>query len=197
MSTTTTLDDAGQPTAGLGPAVGAAPAHLSSPAPAPAPAPQGHAPSTVKGDYSHFKVVPARYRARAVGTAFAAVVIALVLYSVFTNPRWGWGVFGEWFFAEPVLMGLARTLLLTALGALFGFTLGTALALARVSRSPLLAGLSWTFIWIFRSIPVIVLLLIINNLGYLYETISVGVPFTGWTFFRTPPRSSSALLRQH
>ena len=30
----------------------------------------------MKGDYSHYKVVPARYRARAVGTAFAAVVIA-------------------------------------------------------------------------------------------------------------------------
>jgi polar amino acid transport system permease protein len=67
-----------------------------------------------------------------------------VLHSVFTNPRWGWGVFAEWFFAEPVLAGLGRTLLLTALGALFGFMLGTGLALARVSRSPLLASLSWT-----------------------------------------------------
>ena len=170
MSTTTTLD-----------------AHALPAVPAPAATPPSvpKAPAA-KGDYSHYKVVPARYRARAVGTAFAATVIALVLYSVFTNPRWGWGVFGEYFFSEPVLVGLGRTLLLTALGALFGFTLGTALALARVSRSPLLAGLSWTFIWIFRSIPVIVLLLIINNLGYLYETLSVGVPFTDWTFFSYP-----------
>jgi polar amino acid transport system permease protein len=148
------------------------------------PAPQRAAPA--KGDYSHFRVVPAKYPARTVGTVFAVLVIGIVLHSVLTNPRWGWNVFAEWFFAEPVLAGLGRTLLLTALGAVFGFVLGTGLALARVSRSPLLARLSWVFTWIFRSVPVIVLLLIINNLGYLYETVSLGVPFTELTFFSYP-----------
>ncbi|MFB9952381.1 amino acid ABC transporter permease/ATP-binding protein [Rhizobium puerariae] len=136
-----------------------------------------------KGDYSHYRIVPARYPARTVGTVFALLVIAAALHSIFGNPRWGWDVFAEWFFAEPVLVGLGRTLLLTFLGALFGFLLGTGLALARVSRSPLLAGVSWVYIWIFRSIPLIVLLLILNNLGYLYETITVGVPYTGINFF--------------
>ncbi|MBV7543623.1 amino acid ABC transporter permease/ATP-binding protein [Acidovorax sp. sic0104] len=180
MSTTTILDAAGGLPRGPVHPAAAVGSHASSASPAtPSSAP-------AKGDFSHYRVVPARHRARAVGTVFAAVVIALVLYSVLANPRWGWSIFGEYFFSEPVLVGLGRTLLLTALGALFGFTLGTALALARVSRSPLLAGLSWAFIWIFRSIPVIVLLLIINNLGYLYETVSLGVPFTGWTFFSYP-----------
>ena len=91
-------------------------------------------------------------------------------------------MFAQWFFAEPVLSGLGRTLLLTALGALFGFALATPLALARVSRSPLLAGCAWAFIWLFRSIPLIVLLLMLNNLGYLYETIWIGVPFTHFAF---------------
>ncbi len=134
-------------------------------------------------DYSHYRIVPARYPARTLGAAFSLLVIAAVLYSVLTNPRWGWGVFAEWFFSEPILVGLGRTLLLTALGALFGLTLGTLLALARVSRSPLLSGLSFTYVWLFRSIPVLVLLLLINNLGYLYETIALGVPFTGWTLY--------------
>src|SRR5690606_33542220 len=86
----------------------------------------------------HLKVVPVRHRARTIGTVAAVVVLALILQSVLGNPRWGWGIFAEWFFSEPVLAGLGRTLLLTALGALFGFTLGTLLALARVSSSPLL-----------------------------------------------------------
>jgi polar amino acid transport system permease protein len=43
--------------------------------------------------------------------------------------------------------------------------------------------LSWGFVWLFRSIPLIVLLLILNNLGYLYETIWIGVPFTQITLF--------------
>jgi polar amino acid transport system permease protein len=147
-------------------------------------APQQAAPA--KGDYSHFRVVPAKYPARTAGTVFAVLLIGIVLHSVLTNPRWGWNVFAEWFFAEPVLAGLGRTLLLTALGAVFGFVLGTGLALARVSRSPLLARLSWVFTWLFRSVPIIVLLLIINNLGYLYETVALGIPGTDITFFSYP-----------
>jgi polar amino acid transport system permease protein len=141
-----------------------------------------HAGHAIGGDndrqYAHYRVVPARHHARTAGTVLAIVLIGLVLNSVLGNPRWGWGVFTQWFFAEPVLEGLARTLVLTALGALFGFALATPLALARVSRSPLLAGCAWAFIWLFRSIPPIVLLLLLNNLGYLYETIWIGVPFT-------------------
>jgi len=161
-----------------------------SPSPVRAPQPQRVAPAPTpapaNGDYSHFRVVPAKYPARTAGTIFAVAVIGIVLHSTLTNPRWGWGVFAEWFFAQPVLEGLGRTLLLTALGALLGFFFGTGLALARVSRSPLLARLSWVFTWIFRSIPVIVLLLIINNLGYLYETVALGIPGTDVTFFSYP-----------
>lgn len=142
--------------------------------------------ATAKNDFSRYRVVPARYPARIAGTAIAGILIAAVLNSVLGNPRWGWPVFAEWFFAEPVLLGLGRTLLLTALGGVMGFALGTAIALARVSRSPLLAGIAWTFNWVFRSIPLIVLLLILNNLGYLYETVWLGVPFTGVTFFSAP-----------
>ncbi|MBV8500310.1 MAG: amino acid ABC transporter permease/ATP-binding protein [Paucibacter sp.] len=141
-----------------------------------------HAPT----DYSRLRVVPARYPWRTAGTVFAILVIGVVLHSVLTNERWGWSVFAQYFFDEAVLAGLARTLLLTALGAALGFSLGTLLALARVSRSPLLSGLSFGYVWLFRSIPPIVLLLLINNLGYLYETITLGVPLTGWTWFSYP-----------
>ncbi len=137
----------------------------------------------VKDGYAHFRVVPARYPLRTAGTVLSVLIIAAILHSVFGNPRWGWNVFAEWFFAEPVLVGLGRTLLLTVLGAFLGFVLGTVLALARVSGSPLLVAISWTYIWIFRSIPLIVLLLILNNLGYLYETVTIGVPYTGINFF--------------
>ena len=132
---------------------------------------------------AHYRIVPAKYPARIVGTVLSLIVIFAILNSVLSNPRWGWDVFAEWFLAEPVLAGLGRTLLLTALCATFGFLLGTGLALARVSGSPLLASLSWGYVWLLRSIPLIVLLLFLNNLGYLYETITLGVPFTDISFF--------------
>ena len=137
-------------------------------------------------DFSRYRIVPARYPGRTVGTVFAAVVIFAIVNSVLSNPRWGWDVFAEWFFAEPVLVGLCRTLFLTLLGTVFGFLFGTLLALARVSGSPLLASLSWGYVWLFRSIPLIVLLLILNNLGYLYETIKIGIPFTDTVFLDYP-----------
>jgi len=129
--------------------------------------------------YENYRIVPARYPLRIAGTVFAVIVIALVLFSVFSNEKWGWPVFAEWFFSEPVLAGLGRTLLLTALATVSGCILGTLLALARVSKSPLLAALSWCYIWLLRSAPLIVLLLILNNLGYLYESIKIANPLNG------------------
>ncbi|MBJ9623090.1 amino acid ABC transporter permease/ATP-binding protein [Burkholderia multivorans] len=132
------------------------------------------------------RIVPARHRSSLAGTVLALALIALALHSILTNPQWGWPVFAEWFLSPPVLSGLARTLVLTLLGAVFGFALGALVAFARLSRSRLLSASAWTFVWLFRSIPLIVLLLILNNLGYLYEHVRLGVPFTDIVWFDTP-----------
>jgi polar amino acid transport system permease protein len=137
-------------------------------------------------DYSRHRVVGARHPGRTAGSLAAAVVVIAVLHSILTNERWEWSVFAEWFFAEPVMDGLGRTILLTAAGSALGFLLGTGLALARVSKSPLLSGLAWGYIWLLRSIPLIVLLLILFNLGYLYETVRLGIPFTDIVFGEYP-----------
>jgi polar amino acid transport system permease protein len=132
------------------------------------------------------RVVPARHPLQLVGTLLALVLVLAALQSILGNERWGWGTFAQWFFARPVLEGLGRTLWLTALGTVLGFALGTLLALARVSGSPLLAAVSWGYVWLFRSIPLLVLLLLLNNLGYLYGTIHLGVPFTDLQLFSYP-----------
>ncbi|GLQ09878.1 hypothetical protein GCM10007913_18100 [Devosia yakushimensis] len=45
-----------------------------------------------------YKIVPARHPWRLVGSIVAAALIAITLNSILTNPRWGWGVFVEFFF---------------------------------------------------------------------------------------------------
>ncbi|WP_322036475.1 amino acid ABC transporter permease/ATP-binding protein [Burkholderia cepacia] len=135
---------------------------------------------------TRFRIVPARHRSRTAGTVLAVALIAIVLHSILGNPQWGWPVFAEWFLSPPVLSGLARTLVLTLLGAVFGFVLGAFVALARLSRSRLLSASAWAFVWLFRSIPLIVLLLILNNLGYLYEHVRLAVPFTNIVWFDMP-----------
>ncbi|WP_416424229.1 amino acid ABC transporter permease [Pseudomonas sp. App30] len=123
-------------------------------------------------------IVPARHPWRWVGSAFAALVLVGIVHSLATNPRWEWGVFAEYFLAPAVLKGLGKTLALTVLAALLSTVLGTGLALARLSRSPLLAALAWAYIWVFRSLPALLVLIILYNFAYLYEYLWLGVPFT-------------------
>ncbi|WP_163021055.1 amino acid ABC transporter permease, partial [Pseudomonas viridiflava] len=131
-------------------------------------------PETIKA----LRVVPSRHPWRWAGSIFAAMVLLAIGHSLASNPRWEWGVFGQWFFSPSVLRGLAQTLLLTLLSTVFSILLGTGLALARLSGSPLLAALAWGYIWFFRSMPALLVLIILYNFAYLYDHIVIGVPFT-------------------
>lgn len=123
------------------------------------------------------RVVPARHPARWVATAVVAVLLAMVVSSLLTNPRWEWDVVAQYLTWPSVLEGLWGTVRLTAAAAVVGFGLGTVLALMRLSRSPLLQSVAWAYTWVFRSVPLILQLLLWYNLAYLYPTLSLGVPF--------------------
>lgn len=128
--------------------------------------------------HQHLQVVPARYPARTVGALVALFILAAVIQSVAFNPRWEWPVFARWFFDPAILHGLGQTLLLTLFGTLFSLIFGGLLALARLSSSWLLRALAWGYIWLFRSLPLLVVLIVLYNFSYLYETLSFGIPFT-------------------
>jgi len=133
------------------------------------------------------KVVPARYPLRTAGALVALFVLAAVIQSVAFNPRWEWSVFARWFFDPVILEGLGQTLLLTLIGTVLSVILGGMLALARLSSSWLLNSLAWSYIWLFRSLPLIVVLIILYNFSYLYDTLSLGIPFTqiAWGKYET------------
>ncbi|MFK8475939.1 amino acid ABC transporter permease [Enterobacter kobei] len=133
------------------------------------------------------KVVPARYPLRTVGAVVALFILAVVIQSVAFNPRWEWAVFARWFFDPVILAGVGQTLLLTLIGTALSVVIGGLLALARLSSSWLLSSLAWGYIWLFRSLPLIVVLIILYNFSYLYDTLSIGVPFTRitWGSFET------------
>ncbi|WP_337038833.1 MULTISPECIES: amino acid ABC transporter permease [Pseudescherichia] len=133
------------------------------------------------------KVIPARYPLRTVGAFVALFVLAIVVQSVAFNPRWEWHVFARWFFDPTILYGVGQTLLLTLLGTVLSVLIGGLLALARLSSSWLLSSLAWGYIWLFRSLPLIVVLIILYNFSYLYDTLTIGIPFTAisWGQFET------------
>ena len=110
-------------------------------------------------------------------TVVITVLLAMFVHGLVTNPQWDWAVFFDYFTAPSILKALQTTLWLTLWGTVLGFGLGTVLAAMRLSQSPLLQSVSWTYIWLFRSVPLIVNLLFWYNLAYLYPSLSIGIPF--------------------
>jgi polar amino acid transport system permease protein len=107
---------------------------------------------------------------------WAAAVVVLVLLgfaadSVLRNDAFQWGVVADHFTSTAVLRGLWLTLWLTAVVMVLGFALGTLLAAARLSANPVLRAVSWGYVWLFRSIPILVQLLLWFNIGALYPQI--------------------------
>ncbi|RVU25144.1 amino acid ABC transporter permease [Streptomyces antnestii] len=104
----------------------------------------------------------------------AAVVLALLAIaanSVIRNKAFQWDVVADYFTSASILRGLGLTLWLTALVMALGFALGTLLAVMRLSANPVLRTVSWGYVWLFRSMPILVQLLFWFNIGALYPHI--------------------------
>ncbi|MFE2725275.1 amino acid ABC transporter permease [Kitasatospora sp. NPDC059327] len=123
------------------------------------------------------RLVARRRPGQWVSAAVALSLFAMVVNSVIRNKAFQWDVVADWFTATSVLNGLTLTLWLTAVTLGLGFVLGTVLATMRLSTNPVLRTLSWVYIWIFRSTPALVQLLLFFNIGALYPTLGLGIPF--------------------
>ncbi|WP_082526293.1 amino acid ABC transporter permease [Kitasatospora sp. MBT63] len=141
-------------------------------------------PSASTGDPASLPVVPARHPWRWLAGAAAVVVVAQFLHGLATNPGWDWPTFRAYLATDSILRAVGTTLQLTCYGTVLGFALGAVIAALRLSRSPILQTIAWTYIWAFRSIPLIVQLVFWFNLSYLYKRLGLGVPFgpTVWEF---------------
>lgn len=123
------------------------------------------------------RMIPKRHYVRWVISAVIGVYLIAMVHSFITNERFSWSIVGEYLFNPAVLAGLGNTLLLTVISMTFGLVLGYLVAEMALSESPLIAAASVIFVWVFRSLPLLVLLLLLYNLGALYDVIPIGLPF--------------------
>ncbi|GAA0298088.1 amino acid ABC transporter permease [Kineococcus aurantiacus] len=130
------------------------------------------------------KVLPARHPWRWVATAVVAVLAAMAVNALVTNPAWEWPTVGEFLFSATILRSMWLTVELTIAGTAIGLVLGTVLALMRMSHNPLLKAVSFSYVSVFRSVPLILQLLFWFNLAILYKSIGFGIPFGPqfWSF---------------
>ncbi len=136
--------------------------------------------TTVLATEPEVDVADAKSRPRP-GRIVVGVVLALVALQVvrflITNERLEWDVVAHYFFARPVLQGLAMSLFLTLVGMVIGSVLGTVLAAGYLAEFAPVRWAAQLYIAVFRGIPPLVQLIFWFNLAYLVPRITVGVPF--------------------
>jgi polar amino acid transport system permease protein len=122
-------------------------------------------------------VVRIKHPGRWVAIAVIAVIAAMAVNSLVTNPNFGWSTVAEYFLSEPILLGLRVTITLTVIGMAIGFFLGTVIALMRMSDNPILRTTAFCYVWLLRGIPLLVQLIFWYNISALFPTLSIGIPF--------------------
>lgn len=126
--------------------------------------------------------VPVRHPGRWVVVVIIAVLAAMFVHLLLTNPAFNWPFVFEAMVQSPVLRGLLMGTLLGTAGAMvIGVTLGITVAVMRLSDNPVLSSVAWVFTWFFRAVPRLVLLTIMGALGLLFPEatggLGIGVPF--------------------
>ena len=122
---------------------------------------------------------PVRHPWRWVAIAVIVVLLAMVVSSFLTNPRWDFGFAFQIMQQKPVINGLWTGTIFGTIGAMtLGVGLGVALAVMRLSDNPVLRTVAFGYTWFFRAMPRYVLLAILGvGVGFLYPNLNIGLPF--------------------
>ena len=104
---------------------------------------------------------PAPIRAKAAprpGTWISAIIVGLLAIGLIvflvTNPVLAWGTVATYILDIKVVQGVGWTLLLTLLSMVLGTAVALTAAIMRRSDNPVLRGVSWVYIFVFRGVPV-------------------------------------------
>lgn len=123
------------------------------------------------------RAIPKRHPGRWLAAAVILVLLAMLVNTILTNPRWEWDVVGEYFMSDRIIAGLLSTFLLTAIAMAMGIVLGVVLAVMRLSANPLVRSAASAYIWFFRGTPVFVQIIFWFNISALFPRLSLGIPF--------------------
>ena len=125
--------------------------------------------------------VPLRRPGRWIAAVVIIGLLALFVYGAATNDGYHWDTYRKYLFDERISKGVWVTIQLTFWAMLLGIVLGVVLAVMRLTDNPVLAGVAWLYLWIFRGTPIYVQLVFWGLFSSLYRHVQLGVPF-GPTF---------------
>ncbi|MCG7277033.1 amino acid ABC transporter permease [Corynebacterium singulare] len=108
---------------------------------------------------------------------FAAVLVMLAVWFIISSARneaFGWSIYFQYLFDTRIATAALHTIAITILAMVIGVVGGAALAVMRMSPNPVLGGVSWVFLWLFRGTPIYVQLVFWGLLSALYQSINLG-----------------------
>jgi polar amino acid transport system permease protein len=135
-------------------------------------------PDAIRERPAAIQAVPVRHVGRWAAAVVVLAVAAEIVYTLATAPNLKWSVVGHYLSHRLVLQGVVTTLQLTVLAMLIGIVLGMLLAVMRLSPNPVMAWVSWVYIWLFRGTPVLVQIFFWFNLALVLPHIGIGIPLT-------------------
>ncbi|NHI15989.1 amino acid ABC transporter permease [Microbacterium excoecariae] len=131
-------------------------------------------------------VVPVRHYGRGVFVALVVVALVTMLWGLATNPNIQWDIVWEFLWSPAIFQGLGATLLMTVFGMFFGVILAIVVGVMAISEARVLNAVAAVYIFIFRGVPMIVLLIFVGNLGLFFSDFTLAIPFTNIEFFSVP-----------
>ena len=117
---------------------------------------------------------PLRRPGRWILAAILLVLAGLFIVDALGREAYGWDTYRQYLLDTRIATAALHTLAITVLAMLIGVVGGAALAVMRMSPNPVLQGVAWVFLWIFRGTPVYIQLVFWGLLGAIYQSINLG-----------------------
>ena len=143
----------------------------------PTPAPSASAPPPAAERFTPIRAKAAPRPGTWVSAVIAALLVLGLIWFLVTNPVLEWGTVATYLLDVKVIQGVGWTLLLTVLSMVLGTVVALTAAVMRRSDNPVLRGVSWAYIFVFRGIPVYTQLVFWGLFTVIVPKIVIGVPF--------------------
>jgi polar amino acid transport system permease protein len=124
------------------------------------------------------KAIKLRHPWRIVFACILILGLALFIYDASQRDAYGWDNFSKYIFDRRISQAALNTLLMTIYSMVIAIILGIVLAVMRLSDNPVVKGVAWLYLWVFRGTPVYVQLVFWGLFTTIYATIDIGIPFT-------------------
>ena len=121
------------------------------------------------------QAIPLRHPGRWVFAAVVLVLLGIFLFDAASREAYHWDTYFKYILDTRIAVAALHTIALTILAMIVGVVLGSIVAVLRMSPNPVLQGVSWLYLWIFRGTPVYVQLVFWGLLGAVYQVVNLGV----------------------